>query len=200
MRNNPTDTSHSPLSNPVLPSTGKLLYQADWSNDANNWNIAGQWKYNREKKMLMSDGTQTNFVILAPYKPQLKNYAVEANIQYDGDTSLDGSFSINSFGIAFGIEKNGQGYVCDVVQGSGATVSSIAEDGRADSIADYTEYRPGTRAHTYRIEVRGNTIFSFIDGDEFAQISNVSPTFAGSVGIRANKVILYIKSFEVFAL
>lgn len=79
-------------------------------------------------------------------------------------------------------------------------VSSIGADGRADYISDYTDYRPGTRFHTYRIEVRGNTIYSFIDGQEFAQTTNASPPQAGSVGIRANKVVLYIKSFKVFAL
>lgn len=200
MLNNPTNTSSSPLSNPVSPSTGKLLYQADWSSNSDNWNVVGQWKYDREKKMLISDGSQTNFIILAPYQPLLRNYAVEAEIQYSGNTSVSGSLSLNSFGIAFGIGIHGQGYVCDIVNGLGATVSSVEESGRADSITDYSDYRPGTSFHTYRIEVRGGTVFSFIDGKEFAQTTNASPLQTGSVGIRANKVILHVKSFKIFSL
>ncbi len=204
MPNNPTNTSSSPLLDPVPPSAGKLLYQADWSNDSNNWNTVGQWKYDRKKKMLMSDGSQANFVILAPYKLQSANYAIEAKIQFESETSSSNDLlSVSSFGIAFNIGNSSQGYVCDIARFFGASISSIGDDGIAHSITDSTSYRPGTSFHTYRIEVRGNTISSFIDGQEFVQTTtdNSSPPLqAGLLGIRAKSVILYVKSFKVFAL
>ncbi|MFL5629414.1 MAG: protein kinase domain-containing protein [Ktedonobacteraceae bacterium] len=195
MGNTPTDTSKSPLANPVPPSNGRLLYQANWLNNVDHWPISGQWKYDPEKKMLMSDGSQDNYVILAPYTLPTANYAVEAEIQYESQKSFDGNF-----GIAFRIGKNGQGYVCDVVYGGHATVSSIGDDGRAHEITDETDYRPGAAFHRYRIEVRGNNIYSFIDGQEFAQTTDDSYPQEGSAGLRANGIIIHIRSFKVFAL
>jgi hypothetical protein len=147
--------------------------------------------------ILFNDGSNGSYngpTIIAPCQPGVTNYAVQARIQV---TSQNG----NCFGLVFrgSSTQNGwQGYRADIC-GNTADISSY-EDGNALTQAPFT---PGATAHTYRAEVKDNTLKFFIDGnlvDTTTDNRLLTKETGEGVGLYSQYVQLQVTSFQVMAL
>src|SRR5579885_1138442 len=62
---------------PPAVKAGTVLYQADWSQGLADWQGPG-WRSTQGQLETTQDGT---FTITAPYRPVVRNYAIEVQIQ-----------------------------------------------------------------------------------------------------------------------
>jgi len=134
--------------------------------------------------MLLNNGTHRGSVsapIFAPYRPELANYAVEADIRVieDGD----------SFGVVVRVDDDGGGYAAGVGIKGGQPFGGMSSG-----------FEPGKDWHTYRIEVRGNVFTLYIDGTFKGSLTNNRLLSAGRVGLWSNRYQLEVRSFKVIAL
>lgn len=196
----PIPTQEQPSPTPTLtpsPTTipETVLYQANWSTGADNWKTSGQWKW-ISNGSLGSDGTSQNggYTIIAPYKPTSSDYAIEAVIQYN-----NGSYN-TTFGLVARSTSGQDGYAGTVDAGSNDVyIAHMSEDSLSDSLSKQ-DYNVDSSQHTYRLEVKGNSITFFIDGQQISQVTDNRYTSAGQVGIRARNADLNVLSFKVVAL
>lgn len=209
----PTSSNSSPItsitSTPILtptpsptpaPKPGDVLYQADqsWS----GWSGTKEW--NVLNGMLTNDGTGYPGMptILAPYQLQVSDYAVEANIQVvNWHRCCYSQFAIvvrastNSYG-------SWQGYSVgeDLEDNVPSTANIAADAGHISPSLANAPFDPGTAWHTYRIEVKGNTIKLLIDeGVKFAITDNTYLS-GGQVGFWSYEVQLNISNFKIIAI
>ena len=69
----------SPASARVSVPDQALLYEADWSQGSDSWELPASWKV--ENGVLVGDGTSDDSAIChvhVPYRPETADYAVEA--------------------------------------------------------------------------------------------------------------------------
>jgi len=142
-----------------------------------------------------SSGSNNGPTIIAPCQPGTTNYAVEAKIQVTNQSS-------NCFGIVFrgSSTPNGwQGYHAGICGLNTAYISAYG-DSNALTQAPFT---PGTAAHTYRAEVKDNTLKFFIDGnlvDTTTDTRLLTTETGEGVGLYSQNVQLQVSSFQVTAL
>jgi serine/threonine protein kinase len=216
-------TPPSPTPTPA-PAAGTVLYQANWSQGADDWNLPPQWKA-VGNGTLGSDGSadgsaNNSFIVWAPASVTGSNYAVEANIQFvrSTDTFLNGSYEFgiivrgdgNSSGYEAGVQNMQPDYLSDLPQGAKTLIANIQGDNTGSTASGYrgfatTEgllqhqaYQPDTQPHTLRAEVFGNTIKLFIDGTLVVSTTDNTYT-AGRVGLRAVDADINVTSFKVIA-
>ena len=141
-----------------------------------------------------SNGSDNGPTIIAPCQPGVTNYAVQARIQVTGQSG-------NCFGLVFrgSSTQNGwQGYKAAIC-GNTAYISAYG-DYNALTQAPFT---PGTTAHTYRVEVKDNTIKFFIDGNlvDTTTDNRLLTTENGEgAGLYSQNVQLQVTSFQAMAL
>jgi hypothetical protein len=170
------------------------------------WSLTPDWK-RLSNGMLVNDGTGSfsDFApIFAPYKPDSEDYAVEAEIQ------VIQSANASSFGVV--VRADGKdGYAVGAGAGQGRhwrqkdtnicyLGGAWATNGMRDCIAEGQVFDPGTDWHTYRIEVKVNTITLFIDDAFMTEVTDNKFTLAGRVGLWSNKYQLEVRSFKVIKL
>ena len=142
-----------------------------------------------------SNGSNNGPTIIAPCQPGATNYAVQAKIQVTNQSG-------GCFGLVFrgSSTQNGwQGYKADVCGLNTAYISDY-EGGNALTQAPFT---PGTTAHTYRAEVKDNSIKFFIDGnlvDTTTDNRLLTTEMGEGVGLYSQNVQLQVTSFQVMAL
>jgi hypothetical protein len=214
----PTST---PTPNPCAskPGAGTILYQSDWSQDTNGWVGPGDWA--ATNGMLVNNGNG-NPPIFAPYHPGdncVSDYAVEAKItaiRYNSDRQA-------SFGLVVRATDNGGGYtfsICaEIKYAFGATVGSCANnnDGSDEydalllvgqqfpdggTVPGKVGFKPHFNiGHIYRIEVQGDQISAFIDGNRIiGPVTDNSTLSGGQVGIWSTDCQINVNSFKVMAL
>ena len=201
------------------PVPGTVLYQSNWSQDTNGWIGPGDWA--TTNGMLVNDGNG-NPPIFAPYHPGdncITNYAVEAKItaiKYNSDRQA-------SFGLVVRGTDNGGGYtfsICaEVKYAFGATVGSCANnnDGSDEydalllvgqqfpdggAVLGKVGFKPHFNIqHTYRVEVWGDQISAFIDGNRvIGPVTDNTTLVGGQVGLWSTDCQINVSSVEVAAL
>jgi serine/threonine protein kinase len=183
---------------PPQTSSGQTLYSANWSSGLGDWTGAAQWKW-IQKGQIGSDGTSTdNFLLLSSYHPSTPNYAVEAQIQLVRYTSS----YYGDFGILVRTDAGGNGYYASVDQTNGLIIALMDGSNQDNYGANLNQnsYTPDTKYHTYRIEVKTNTITLFLDGQQIGQATDNTYLDARQVGLRAYNAEINVTSFKVFAL
>jgi hypothetical protein len=195
----------SPTSSPTPPPTpapkpGDVLYQADSS--WHGWSGTKEW--NVLNGMLTNDGTgyPGQPTILAPDVLQVSDYAVEANIQVvNWHRCCYSQFAIvvrastNSYGSWVGYSVGE-----DLEDRTPSTAQISAHAGDFGSSLGNAPFDPGGAWHTYRVEVKGNTIKLLIDGGVKLVITDNSYLSGGQVGFWSYEVQLNINSFKIIAL
>lgn len=193
----PTQAQLTQASAPTPPLVGTVLYQSSqsWS----GWSGTKEWKI--LNGMLINDGSgyPGQPTILAPDVLQVSDYAVEANIQVvNWPRCCYSQFAIvvrastNSYG-------SWQGYsIGDDLQNPSTEISAHAGD-FGSSLAN-APFDPGAAWHTYRVEVKGDTIKLLIDGGVKLAITDNSYLSGGQVGLWSYEVQLNVSSFKVIAL
>ena len=179
------------------PPPGTVLYEADWSSGLNGWPGIYGWKV--LGGALLNDGTngeKTNWVA-APYEPGLadvSDYAVEAEIQLVAEPGCV------TFGVVardmyqVGIRLAWNPFYCNY--GDEAMIRLV---GSGDPIAAMA-YTRDMEWHTYRVEVKGNTIKLVIDGASIVETADNRYLTGGKVGLWSVNGQISVRSFKVIAL
>jgi len=151
--------------------------------------------------------------MLAPYNPGangVADYAVQAEIQLVR-YSDDGAYTaLDSFGLLVRSPSDGGGYQLGICASSGlascgkydheanlATGSQIPSNNPLQEVA----FRPGYgNWHTYRMEVKGNTIKVLIDGGVVFQTTDNTYLDGGQVGLWSDRCQVSVRQFTITAL
>jgi hypothetical protein len=202
----PTPTFTPSPTQPLAPQTGTVLYRADWSSGMNGWAGGDDWK--TSSGLLLNDGTQSNSISLAPYSPgnnNVANYAVETVIQFVRHSDEGAIGGLDSFGIIVRSPDGQKGYEFSACASAGFfscgsnSVEILISNG-SQNIAE-NPYQPQKGStHTYRMEVKDNTIKVLIDGRLFLQATDNMYLSGGQVGLFSNRSQITIRSFIVTAL
>jgi serine/threonine protein kinase len=202
----PTATGGGLIPTPTLPIPvpGRVLYE---SHDFRGWTGTSDWKVLSATNTLVNDATSIHSQppygpsIPAPYLVQGSNdYAVEARIQVTGTNAL---FFHPWFGITVRGKPVGaswQGYYVGVGCNSYLTSVFITDVNTIDSYLKEAQFAPGTSWHTYRVEVKANTIWFLVDGGLLLELQDNTYLTGGQVGLFCYSVQLSVSDFKVIGL
>jgi hypothetical protein len=185
---------------------GTVLYQADWSHGLAGWKSPGGWSVVQGE--LQADFNDTTS-IAAPYKLTVTNYAVEARIQVVRLLHPNGGF-YSIFANQVPGKDGYQAGVSDLMgpgprpNGSNPQLQIYIEPIGAMAQGSFqpSDNDPGTRWHTYRVEVQGNAATLFVDGVAITTVSSTQTNTLsnGPIGISCGTVVLRVSSFRITAL
>jgi hypothetical protein len=195
----PTPTfTPSPTSTPE-PKVGDVLYEADWSIDANGWAGTNNWKY--VSSMLVNDGGHTfGSGVIAPYTPgNITDYAVEAEVQYVGLGQADCAPFFGIFGRARNFPDVGYrvGYLMANCFGSDEV--GIYKNNERSAIAQQY-FNRDKDWHVYRAEFQGNAIRLMRDGGLLIEATDNQFLEGGQVGLWCAGAQINVRSFKVIKL
>lgn len=204
-------TASSASTRPTLTPTpsvapGTVLYKADWSHGLDGWKGSSGWSVVQGE--LQADTSDTTSII-APYKPSIPNYAVEARVRVvrlklktGGYYSIFASQVPGKDGFQAGVsDLKGPG---PRPNGSNAQLQIYIEPFGAMAPGSFhpSDNDPGTQWHTYRVEVVGNEATLFVDGVSITTASSTQTNTLsnGPLGISCGSVVLLVSSFRITAL
>lgn len=183
----PATSTPLPTATPA-PHPGDILYQADWSKGPDGWGTPSGWNY--LNGMLINDGTSdANQPLWAPYEPSTPNYAVEAQIQVVGRPQ-----PLDSTGFDIVARTN---YELLLDYGCSACIYNNTQQ---NQIGPFRYGSCDSSWHTYRLEVNGNQVRAFIDGNLIAEGMDNHHLTPGQVGIWCAGAQINVRSFKVIAL
>lgn len=179
------------------PSEGALVYSANWSAGADDWDLGEGWAVTGSA--LVADGADAG-PQLAPFNPTGPDYAVEAQIAIVGSNSCDE--------VAGVFARAAQATDVATPLYSGYAGNACAHEWRIDAIAQNDPatltngYRPlDTTAHTYRLEVKGERIRLFIDGKFAGEATDGRFSSPRGVGLYLHgDTQIMVRSFRVYSL
>ncbi len=171
------------------PTSVPVLYEANWNDPNHGWALPEGWRVSDGK--LIISGKGDSVWALAPYKPEVADYAIEADIEAIPESCVAGSFGI----IARSAYKGG-------FSGCGALVISTVDlKGNKFAEQNFETVNMTMPEHrVYRFEVQGNTLTVKLNGAQVAQANENQFGDPGQVGIWCRDVQITVNSFKVFAL
>ncbi|MBG0569261.1 family 16 glycoside hydrolase [Actinoplanes aureus] len=174
----------------VMP-TPATLYSADWSAGLNGWAGSGAWK--TLNGMLLSDGTENDDVVTAPWvAAEHADYAVEAEIRVNqGMTGHFGLFARRAL--------DDSGYRGAIGRLTNSKIFNSTSR-YYSQIAEGDPFAPDEGWHRYRLEVRGNVITFSVDGASLVTVIDNRYLSGGRVGLYSSSQQMEIRSFRVSAL
>src|SRR5215472_711105 len=176
-----------------------VLCQSGSNDNWSGWHLTGGWK--RLGNMLLNDGSNGGYngksTLLAPAscQPKTMDYAVEAKIQVVTFSDNYSGFGINVREIPASTREPGYTTYIDSASENGANISVVGGD-----VLKNTPFRPGTAFHTYRAEVKGNTIAFLIDGAPVLSVVDNRYISTGEVGLWCANTQIEMSSFKVIKL
>ncbi|GAC1350340.1 MAG: hypothetical protein NVSMB27_31920 [Ktedonobacteraceae bacterium] len=200
-----TDPNVTPTDTPVptvQTTPGQVLYTANWSSGLNGWSGTGDWK--TLNGLLLNDGTNGGAIDNAPtiLVPTsligIANYAVEAVIQVQSYSNY-----APSFGFVLRAAGAGQGYMAGIgtrdYSLNTARISDLSSNDFFNSTRS-SPFDPSTKAHTYRVEIKGNDIKLLIDGGLAVELFDNKYLTGERTGLWCANIQLSIQSYKVVAL
>jgi hypothetical protein len=198
-------TPPPPPASPVAPSPGELLYVADTAGGFDAWSLPGppegsplpDWVV--ERGMLVSRGFGPGEPVSAPFTAPSDDYAVEVEAQilrFNRFPETGGNdFLVMARGAIFG----GVGIPCP---GRGPQVDRpmLHLDAWFCGFLVGKAFAPGQEWHTYRLEVEGNELRLFVDGELQLQERSNRTLSGGEVGVLSHRVEVGIRRFAVYSL
>nr|BBH93924.1 hypothetical protein KTA_21230 [Thermogemmatispora argillosa] len=192
------------------PASGSILCQADAAHGWNGWSGSSDWKVLNGQ--LLNDGTNDDEslqpTIGAPCSlGGVSNYAVEVTLQITSANS--------SYNDGFGITVRGDptknpwhGYIAAItyegLDNNPYQARLIANGYYTFSIDSQilasVPFNPGNRSHTYRVEVKGNSLKLLIDGGQLLAVTDNRYLTTTQVGLSCFGFQLAITSFKVIGL
>ncbi len=178
--------------------TEDVLCQSGSNDNWRGWHLGNGWK--QLNSLLLNDGTNGNYngrpTLIAPAncQPRTIDYAVEATIQVVATSGNQYSgFGLNVRG--FPPPSTQTGYSTYIDPSSGANISVAGGD-----VLNNAPFNPGTVFHTYRAEVKGNTISFLIDGKSVLNVVDNRFISVGEVGLWCANMQIDMSSFKVIKL
>jgi hypothetical protein len=198
----PTATlTHVPTPSPTLvptatPRPGDVLYKADWSDGMNGWAGTPDWKHIPD--MLISDGSVWIGMITPPYQPETQDYAIEAQIQ------LLNPVCGNTYQ-GFGLIARAEDEQRAIIGGINCHEAAIASVNFGSSTSPFSTiafqpFDPGKEWHTYRLEVKGNTIRLLVDGALLLEEVDNAIFTNDKVGLFSGSAQINVRNFKVIQL
>jgi len=177
---------------PTHPAPGTTLYYADTSGGLDKWTGSSDWKH--VNGMLVNDGNgSTDRWIRAPYQPSDgANYAVEAEIQVVRNC--------HTFGIIARAKGQGNYAAGAWCENGSAQIWAWSNDATNYNTLVKQTYSTDSDWHTYRFEVRGNSLRLLIDSNLVAETMDNQYLLAGQVGLWSDSTQISVRSFKVIAL
>jgi hypothetical protein len=166
---------------------GTVLYEiTDWSSGTSGWAAAGQWK--AAGGMLVTDGSSDSFAVAPVDLTGHPDYVVECEVQIvDPEAKTDVLLMARMI--------NGTGYYGGF-DGSASRMATGYGSGELSSSGFVLD----GNWHTYRLEVRGNTIKLLFEQAEVARAVDNRALEPGTVGIYCAGGQICVRSFRVVAL
>lgn len=207
----PSASTATPATTPAKPTptkqaAGVVLYQSNWSQGLKGWHASAGWKVNGNT--LQTDLGE-NRTLQIPYTPTIPDYSVEYRIQIVNVPKDGGYFMLNA-DPATG--KDGyQAHILNLLtagQHGYAThpLSEIViepfEHEMDDSSPQVLDFVPGSKWHTYRVDIQGARALFYIDGMRTsraysAKTNNLSQ---GPIRLVCGKAILNVGQIRVLSL
>lgn len=188
---------------PAAPSRsgpGTVLYQADWSTGNGGWPLSGSWK--RLGNIVLNDGTDDRdgtSDIRAPYRPEVADYAVEAEIQYPEQPGYSRDTQIHQY---FSLRLRDD-YAARIFIDAVELARCSPRDPRCiveTETLKVAGFKHGNSWHKYRFEAKGNRLRFLIDDGVLLDVTDNRFLEPGSVGMSAILTQLQVRSFKVIAL
>jgi DNA-binding CsgD family transcriptional regulator len=194
----PTATTVAPTPAPQ-PEQGELVYTADWSAGAGDWQLTDGWS--AADGAIAGDGS-TATPLLSPYQPEQADYAIEAEFAVADISGCDGLAGI--FGrvsdVTAGDDEFPAGYIGGVCEDEWRidTIREIADT--RDTLAS-GDLELDDQPHVYRLEMVGERIRLFIDGIFAGEATDDRYTDSGGAGIYIDGDLqVTVRAFRVFTL
>jgi len=184
----------TPVAQSGLPCTVDI---GTWAGGSSDWKILNG--------TLLNDGTNSNLstdagpTIVAPCQlGNTANYTIEAKIQVIS-VGYSPCFGITVRGTPS--TNNWQGYVAGVGSCSNdlGTAYVGGPDYSNDNAGVQASFNPGTKTHTYRVEVNNNVITYYVDGSLLLTLTDNRYLTGAQVGLWDQDVQLQVTSFSVTA-
>ncbi|HLZ56779.1 MAG TPA: family 16 glycoside hydrolase [Ktedonosporobacter sp.] len=194
---------------PTVPSVqaGTVLYKADWSRGAGNWQLDKGWTVVNGGLQSMSTD---NGNALAPYQPAIPNYAITVHFRALQVLHKGGEFTVIALKTA--TQDGYYGGVLGIVElgpHPGTAQSQIVLSPSATSLGKTisvsmsrpNDYHVGDQWHDYRVEVKKDSVEIFDNGTSLGQIYTVSDAASsGPIGIESNNLAIQVSSYTITAL
>jgi hypothetical protein len=172
---------------------------AKWTSGSADWKVLNSIELN--------DGTNQNAAtnngptLVAPCQlGTVSNYAVESKMQVVS-TQYASCFGITARGTPSG--NDWQGYragIGDCGYSSSGVVRLSGPNYLNDAQIKNASFDPGKSMHTYRVEVKDNTITFFIDGNSILTLTDNRFLTGAEVGLWSQNVQLQVSSFKITTL
>lgn len=134
--------------------SGSVCYEADWSRGIADWAGSADWKV--VDGMLVNDGTTYQpSVIVAPFRPDTGDYAIEAKVQM----VRRGSGNHFDFGIVLRGSQRGEYKAGVTTRYAGGAMIAAGDPWNA---IEHTKFDPGLDWRTYRVEAKGDKLKLFV--------------------------------------
>jgi hypothetical protein len=186
-----TDTTETTVTAETTVTIGvpteTVLYEiTDWSQGVSGWAAAGQWT--TIGGMLVTDGTSDTFAVAPVDLGAQVDYAVECEIQIAHPEAGTDVYLMARM-------INGMGFWAGY---NGANTRMVIGYGE-NTIAD-ANFVLDDQWHTYRLEVKDNTLRLFFENAEVARCTDNSAVEPGTVAIYCGKGQISVRAFRVLAL
>lgn len=183
--NTPTGATATPTAT-ATPAGAPPLCESDVANNWSGWNIQPPWKL-LNGTLLTDNSSNSTLIPPANCQPTTRNYAVQETLQV-----VQGS---GQFGF---VVRGGSvpGYTVGIDLGyPRAYIDSTQNLG-----IQYNNMPDASQSHTYRAEVKDNTVTFLIDGTQVMQITDNTYLDPGKIAIFCAGTQLEITDFQVFVL
>jgi hypothetical protein len=171
-------------------SATSLPYRADWAGGLGGWTTSKDWSVLNGQLLSAGQDGGTEAGALAPVDlSAVTDYAVEAEIKFVRET-----FGYGRYGVMVRIQEDGPGYTFGHNEGN--VVLGLSNGTGLDRQA----YTPGNEWHTYRIEVRGNELHTFVDGSPTVSATDNTFLRGKRVGLYTQGAQISVRRFEVTTL
>ena len=206
----PASPQPSPGSTPrpslsPTPSTGTVLYQADWSHGLAGWQASEGWKV---MNGVLQSNVGSKLSITIPYEPTIPNYAIEFRLQIVNVPENGGFLTLSADPAA-----RKDGYVATIfnllkpsprTSGLAPQLTTLIdpENHMDTEDAQVRDYDPGSAWKIYRVEVSGPHVVFIIDDARLSQaVSTKTDTLSqGPIHFLCGGVVLRISNFRIVAL
>ena len=160
----PMPTATPALTPTPLPA-GTVLCEWGGTKGWGDWRLFGPWKLlPNDKNILLSDGSELS-PLVAPKncQPQTADYAVEVTLKITGEGQASRTWIVG----LYARKTNNGGYTAGIAPGGFMGVyAAIHAPSSQELSAKYTSFNT-SNLHSYRMEVKSNTISFFIDGQQY---------------------------------
>ncbi len=193
-----TTPTEAPTPTPAVQAALPCIVQmSTWTDGSSDWKVLNG--------VLLNDASNGNWdsasgpTIVAPCQlGNAANYAVETKIKVTSIQSYP-CFEITVRGNP--LSGGWQGYKAGIGDcGNTGNARISGPDYNNDEQMKDAAFDPGTTTHTYRVEVKDNTITFFIDGGQILNMTDNRYLTGAEVGLWCRNVQLEVLSFQVTAL